>query len=300
MHRFPLSARLMVIVCAITLFVVPAAAQSSRTRTPQPTPSPTIIATRTPLPTAMPVVDGIIPAQPVTLYAAPFEQSEIIGELPADELIEPDAVSADGVWIGIDQLFGASGWFIFNVRTMRITGSLADLPVIDIQPTATAIPPTETPLPTTTFTPLPTATPIPPTETPLPTATFTPLPTATPVPPTETPLPTATLIPPTATPTPTPTTTSTPTVAAAPVAQAPAQVRTMCAANSARVVALPPGGQELWVRDAANGRNVVIRLANNNPITPLGVFRFANGQWWCQIRVNLTGQTGWVESGLMR
>ena len=56
----------------------------------------------------------------------------------------------------------------------------ADLPV-DITPTYTPWP-TETPIPTATFTP--TATP---TETPIPTATFTP--TETPIPPTETPVP---------------------------------------------------------------------------------------------------------------
>ena len=62
-------------------------------------------------------------------------------------------------------------------------------------PTATPVPPTSTPLPPTA-TPIPTDTPVPPTATPVP-------PTATPVPPTATPVPpTATPVPPTATPVP--------------------------------------------------------------------------------------------------
>ncbi len=102
-----------------------------------------------------------------------------------------------------------------------------------LQPTATPIPPTETPEPTPTpvtptATPEPTATPVPPpsptpvvlpptatpipTETPVPTATFTPVPTDTPTPiPTDTPTPVPTT---TKTPTPVPTDTPAPTATA--------------------------------------------------------------------------------------
>ncbi len=87
-----------------------------------------------------------------------------------------------------------------------------------LQPTATPIPPTETPTPTPTVAA--------PTATPEPTATFAPPPSPTPVvlpptatpTPTETPVPTATFTPaPTDTPTPTPTSTATPEPTATPV-----------------------------------------------------------------------------------
>lgn len=75
-------------------------------------------------------------------------------------------------------------------------------------PTATPVPPTNTPVP-------PTATPVPPTDTPVP-------PTATPVPPTNTPVPpTATPVPPTATSAPAATEPPAPAATAVPVATAP-------------------------------------------------------------------------------
>lgn len=191
---------------------------ATSTDTPTPTETPTATSTDTPTstftPTATPTASDTptatstpTPATPVALTIRsdipvrerPGSQYPIVATLSTDVWLAIIGISEDGAWYQVILPDGVRGWVAASPALVNAYGNLGVVPIV--------LPPTDTPTPTSTFTPTPT-------DTPTPTPTDTSTPTETPSPtPTETPSPTET---PTATPTNTPRPTRTPTATATP------------------------------------------------------------------------------------
>jgi SH3-like domain-containing protein len=60
------------------------------------------------------------------------------------------------------------------------------------------------------------------------------------------------------------------------------------------------GGQSVWVRAQPSSRNdqIVTTLANNNPVTATGNFRWDGRQFWWEIRTQF-GAVGWIEQSYL-
>jgi glucose/arabinose dehydrogenase len=186
--------------------------------TPTPTPTNTATATNTPLPTDTPIgLGGTLTPLPTDTPAPPTNTA-----VPAatNTPVPPTATPVPPTSTAVPTATNTPVPPTATPTPVPPTATNTPSPVPPTAtntppPTATPVPPTSTAVPTATDTPAPTATPIPPTDTPtstaVPTATDTPVPpTATPVPPTATDTP----VPPTATDTPVPpTATNTPTAA---------------------------------------------------------------------------------------